>query len=45
MEVAVQQSQAHTIRQDDRLVIVLSGNWKVAHGLRNFVALFEAEAA
>ncbi len=44
MEVAVQQSQAHTIRQDDRLVIVLSGNWKVAHGLRNFVALFEAEA-
>ena len=44
MEVAEQQSQAHTFRQDDRLVMVLSGNWKLAHGLRNFASLLEGQA-
>ena len=44
MEVAEQQSQAHTFRQDDQLVMVLSGHWKLTHGLRDFASLLESKA-
>ena len=44
MEVAEQQSQAHMFRQDDRLVMVLSGHWKLSHGLRHFASLLDGQA-